>query len=182
MLSDRYRATSTIFKRASLSPPSHPSRFRGVIRRELLFERKFRSLITSGLLYGFPYRSTTLRSMRSFLKLGKQRPPRARSCDSNSETKELLDRRDSSCPTSNEPSRTNSMTSLETNASDNDSQLSASHDQEEGTALKPAKRPKPKVNISLRQSTTYIVASRERRSFLLAGRQYGKRLERRIKV
>ncbi|XP_032668321.1 otoferlin-like isoform X1 [Odontomachus brunneus] len=89
-------------------------------------------------------RSTTLRSMRSFLKLGKQRPPRARSCDSNSETKDLLDRRDSSCPTSNEPSRTNSLTSLETNTSDNDSQLSANHEQEE-TALKPAKRPKPKT-------------------------------------
>lgn len=83
--------------------------------------------------------------MRSLLKLGKQRPPRARSCDNNSETRELLNRQDSSCPTSNEPSRTNSMTSLETNTSDNDSQLSANPEQEE-TTVKPAKRPKPKVN------------------------------------
>ncbi|XP_011692063.1 PREDICTED: otoferlin-like isoform X2 [Wasmannia auropunctata] len=90
-------------------------------------------------------RSTTLRSVRSLLKLGKQRPPRTRSCDSNSETRELLDRQDSSCPTSNEPSRTNSMTSLETNASDNDSQLSANLEQEETVAKKPAKRSKPKT-------------------------------------
>lgn len=40
------------------------------------------------------------------------------------------------------------MTSLETNASDNDSQLSAKHEQED-TALKPAKRPKPKVNNNI---------------------------------
>ncbi|EZA59254.1 Otoferlin, partial [Ooceraea biroi] len=90
-------------------------------------------------------RSTTLKSMRSLLKLGKQRPPRARSCDSNSETRELLDRRDSSCPTSNEPSRTNSMTSLETNASDNDSQPSANTERVE-TVLKPAKRAKSKTS------------------------------------
>ncbi|XP_020294411.1 otoferlin-like isoform X2 [Pseudomyrmex gracilis] len=90
-------------------------------------------------------RTTTLKSMRSFLKLGKQRPPRTRSCDSGSETRELLDRRDSSCPTSNEPSRTNSMTSLETNASDNDSQLSAKDPEQEETVVKSAKRPKPKT-------------------------------------
>ncbi|XP_024881709.1 otoferlin-like isoform X1 [Temnothorax curvispinosus] len=90
-------------------------------------------------------RSTALRSVRSLLKLGKQRPPRTRSCDSGSETRELLDRQDSSCPTSNEPSRTNSMTSLETNASDNDSQLSAKPAQEE-TVAKPAKRSKPKTS------------------------------------
>lgn len=89
---------------------------------------------------------STLKSMRSLLKLGKQRPPRARSCDNNSETRELLDRQDSSCPTSNEPSRTNSMTSLETNTSDNDSQVSANPEQEE-TAVKSAKKSKPKVNI-----------------------------------
>ncbi|XP_024881711.1 otoferlin-like isoform X2 [Temnothorax curvispinosus] len=88
---------------------------------------------------------TALRSVRSLLKLGKQRPPRTRSCDSGSETRELLDRQDSSCPTSNEPSRTNSMTSLETNASDNDSQLSAKPAQEE-TVAKPAKRSKPKTS------------------------------------
>jgi len=40
------------------------------------------------------------------------------------------------------------MTSLETNASDNDSQASANPEQEE-TVAKPAKRSKPKVNISL---------------------------------
>ncbi|XP_067214358.1 otoferlin-like isoform X2 [Linepithema humile] len=89
-------------------------------------------------------RSTTLRSMRSLLKLGKQRPPRTRSCDSSSETRELLDRQDSSCPTSNEPSRTNSMTSLETNASDNDSQLNANPEQEE-TVVKQNKKSKPKA-------------------------------------
>ncbi|EFN61375.1 Otoferlin [Camponotus floridanus] len=88
---------------------------------------------------------TTLKSMRSLLKLGKQRPPRARSCDNNAETRELLDRQDSSCPTSNEPSRTNSMTSLETNTSDNDSQHSANPEQEE-TTVKQAKRPKPKTS------------------------------------
>lgn len=98
-----------------------------------------------GFLHGsISFRSTTLKSVRSLLKLGKQRPPRTRSCDSNSETRELLDRRDSSCPTSNEPSRTNSMTSLETNASDNDSQLSANPEQE-AIVVKPAKRSKPKV-------------------------------------
>ncbi|XP_077275644.1 otoferlin isoform X3 [Temnothorax americanus] len=90
-------------------------------------------------------RSTAFRSVRSLLKLGKQRPPRTRSCDSGSETRELLDRQDSSCPTSNEPSRTNSTTSLETNASDNDSQLSAKPEQEE-TVAKPAKRSKPKTS------------------------------------
>ncbi|XP_077275643.1 otoferlin isoform X2 [Temnothorax americanus] len=88
---------------------------------------------------------TAFRSVRSLLKLGKQRPPRTRSCDSGSETRELLDRQDSSCPTSNEPSRTNSTTSLETNASDNDSQLSAKPEQEE-TVAKPAKRSKPKTS------------------------------------
>lgn len=91
------------------------------------------------------FSTTTLKSMRSFLKLGKQRPPRTRSCDSGSETRELLDRRDSSCPTSNEPSRTNSMTSIETNVSDNDSQLSAKDPEQEETVVKSAKRPKPKV-------------------------------------
>jgi len=40
------------------------------------------------------------------------------------------------------------MTSLETNASDNDSQTSANPEQEE-TVAKPTKKPKPKVNISL---------------------------------
>lgn len=39
------------------------------------------------------------------------------------------------------------MTSLEMNASDNESQLSANPEQEE-VVLKPAKRPKPKVNTS----------------------------------
>lgn len=89
-------------------------------------------------------RSSTLKSMRSFIKLGKQRPPRTRSCDSGSETRELIDRRDSSCATSNEPSRTNSMTSLETNASDCDSQVSAAAEAQD-TILKPSKKPKPKT-------------------------------------
>lgn len=79
------------------------------------------------------------------MKLGKQRPPRARSCDSNSETKELIDGRDSSCPTSNEPSRTNSMTSLETNASDNESQPSINIEQDDSMVIKTVKKPKPKV-------------------------------------
>lgn len=83
--------------------------------------------------------------MRSLIKLGKQRPPRARSCDSGSETKELLDGRDSSCVTSNEPSRTNSMTSLETNGSDHDSQVSANAAESQDAIAKPTKKPKPKV-------------------------------------
>ncbi|XP_046836781.1 otoferlin isoform X1 [Vespa crabro] len=91
-------------------------------------------------------RSSTLKSMRSFMKLGKQRPPRAKSCDSNSETKELIDGRDSSCPTSNEPSRTNSMTSLETNPSDNDSQQSINIEQDDSMIIKPMKKPKPKTH------------------------------------
>ncbi|XP_076663862.1 otoferlin isoform X3 [Andrena cerasifolii] len=90
-------------------------------------------------------RSSTLKSMRSLMKLGKQRPPRTRSCDSGSETKELLDRRDSSCVTSNEPSRTNSMTSLETNGSDHDSQVSASAAELQDAIAKPTKKPKPKT-------------------------------------
>lgn len=80
------------------------------------------------------------------MKLGKQRPPRARSCDSNSETRELIDGRgDSSCPTSNEPSRTNSLTSLETNPSDNESQPSINIEQEDSMVIRPTKKPKPKV-------------------------------------
>ncbi|KAG7196910.1 hypothetical protein KM043_000181 [Ampulex compressa] len=91
-------------------------------------------------------RSSTLKSMRSFIKLGKQRPPRTRSCDSESEiTKGLLDGRDSSCGTSNEPSRANSMTSLETNASDCDSQLSGHAETEDAVSI-PPKKPKPKAN------------------------------------
>lgn len=87
-----------------------------------------------------------MRSMRSFMKLGKQRPPRARSCDSGSDTSELLDRRDSSCATSNEPSRTNSMTSLETNVSDYESQGGGAVTAESQDAIvKPTKKSKPKV-------------------------------------
>lgn len=122
------------------------------LRRQhiLIFSLSIRKVLLSiyikFLYIVFCLRSTTLRSMRSFLKLGKQRPPRTRSCDSNSETRELLDRQDSSCPTSNEPSRTNSMTSLETNASDNDSQSNANAELGE-TVLKTARRSKPKVNM-----------------------------------
>ncbi|KAM0725203.1 Otoferlin [Formica fusca] len=114
-------------------------------------EKSKRGFLSRGISMSTGDKSTdtrkrsTLKSMRSLLKLGKQRPPRARSCDNNSETRELLDRQDSSCPTSNEPSRTNSMTSLETNTSDNDSQLNAKPEQEE-TAVKPAKRSKPKAS------------------------------------
>lgn len=79
------------------------------------------------------------------MKLGKQRPPRTRSCDSGSDTRELLDRRDSSCATSNEPSRANSMTSLESNASDYDSQVSANPSEPQDAIARPAKKPKPKV-------------------------------------
>ncbi|XP_076628965.1 otoferlin isoform X7 [Colletes latitarsis] len=90
-------------------------------------------------------RSSTLKSMRSFMKLGKQRPPRARSCDSGSDTRELLERRDASCATSNEPSRTNSTTSLETNESDYDTQASVNAAESQDAILKPAKKPKPKT-------------------------------------
>ncbi|KAI4500926.1 hypothetical protein M0802_004137 [Mischocyttarus mexicanus] len=93
-------------------------------------------------------KSSTLKSMRSFMKLGKQRPPRARSCDSNSETKELIDGRDSSCPTSNEPSRTNSLTSFETNPSDNESQPSINIEQDEPFVSKSVKKPKPAKTVN----------------------------------
>lgn len=102
-------------------------------------------------------RSSTLKSMRSFIKLGKQRPPRARSCDSGSDTSELLDRRDSSCATSNEPSRTNSMTSLETNVSDYDSQGGINTtDGHEEAIVKPTKKSKPKVRSTLRIRLTLL--------------------------
>lgn len=84
------------------------------------------------------------------MKLGKQRPPRARSCDSGSDTSELLDRRDSSCTTSNEPSRTNSMTSLETNVSDYDSQGGTNTVKTQEAIVKPTKKSKPKVRSILR--------------------------------
>ncbi|XP_076249647.1 otoferlin isoform X2 [Calliopsis andreniformis] len=90
-------------------------------------------------------KGSTLKSMRSLIKLGKQRPPRARSCDSGSDTKELLERRDSSCTTSNEPSRTNSLTSLEMNASDYDSQISANAMESQDVIVKSTKKPKPKT-------------------------------------
>ncbi|XP_003703242.1 otoferlin isoform X3 [Megachile rotundata] len=90
-------------------------------------------------------RNSTLKSMRSFMKLGKQRPPRARSCDSGSDTRELLDRMDSSCATSNEPSRANSMTSLETNVSDYDSQVSTPAVEPQDAIARPTKKPKPKT-------------------------------------
>lgn len=80
------------------------------------------------------------------IKLGKQRPPRDRSCDSNSESHQLLDRQDSSCATSNEPSRTNSLSSLDINPSDNESQISLNNDQPEDVHVKPLKKTKPKVN------------------------------------
>ena len=100
-------------------------------------------------------RSSTLKSMRSLIKLGKQRPPRARSCDSGSDTSELLDRRDSSCATSNEPSRTNSMTSLETNVSDYDSQGGVNTtDGHEEAIVKPTKKSKPKVRSTPSNSIT----------------------------
>lgn len=91
-----------------------------------------------------------MKSMRSLIKLGKQRPPRARSCDSGSDTSELLDRRDSSCTTSNEPSRTNSMTSLETNVSDYDSQGGTNTVKTQEAIVKPTKKSKPKVRSILR--------------------------------
>ena len=107
-------------------------------------------------------RSSTLKSMRSLIKLGKQRPPRARSCDSGSDTSELLDRRDSSCATSNEPSRTNSMTSLETNVSDYDSQGGVNTtDAREEAIVKPTKKSKPKV-----RSILWIRLTLSRRIFL----------------
>lgn len=86
--------------------------------------------------------------MKSFMKLGKQRPPRARSCDNGSDTSELLDRRDSSCPTSNEPSRTNSMTSLETNISDYDTQVGSNAAELQDMIVKSTKKSKPKVRFS----------------------------------
>ncbi|XP_015590570.1 otoferlin [Cephus cinctus] len=88
-------------------------------------------------------RSSTLKSMRSLMRLGKQRPPREKSCDSSSETRELLDRRDSSYASSNEPSRTNSMTSLETNNSDNESHKSGDV-QDEENVVKVTRKIKPK--------------------------------------
>ncbi|XP_076179651.1 otoferlin isoform X8 [Ptiloglossa arizonensis] len=90
-------------------------------------------------------RTSTLKSMRSFMKLGKQRPSRARSCDNGSDTRDLLERRNSSCATSNEPSRTNSTTSLETNASDYDSQASVNATESRDAIVKPTRKPKPKT-------------------------------------
>ncbi|XP_043482896.1 otoferlin-like isoform X2 [Leptopilina heterotoma] len=89
-------------------------------------------------------RTSAFKNVRSLIKLGKQRPPRDRSSDSNSESRELLDRQDSSCPTSNEPSRTNSLSSLDINPSDNESQLSLNNDESEDVYVKPVKKPKPK--------------------------------------
>lgn len=110
-------------------------------------------------------RNSTLRSMRSFMKLGKQRPSRTRSCDSGSDTRELIDRGDSSCATSNEPTRTNSLTSLDTNSSDYESRINGIGDtlpavvgtetatttatatttESQDTVAKPARKSKPKV-------------------------------------
>lgn len=104
-------------------------------------------------------RSSTLKSMRSLIKLGKQRPPRAKSCDSGSDTRELLDRRDSSYATSNEPSRTSSMTSLDTNASDYESQLSANAAESQDAIAKPSKKPKPKVCLILRRSPEIVLSN-----------------------
>ena len=87
-----------------------------------------------------------MKSVRSLIRLGKRRPPRDKSCESSgSETKGLLDRRDSSYTTSNEPSRSNSTTSLDINASDNDSQISELIDVEENTVSKPPSKSNPKV-------------------------------------
>lgn len=96
----------------------------------------------------FFIRTSTFKNVRNLIKLGKQRPSRDRSCDSNSETRELLERQDSSCATSNEPSRTNSLSSLDLNPSDNESQLSANNDQQKDVIVKPSKRHKPKVNLN----------------------------------
>ncbi|CAL7945461.1 unnamed protein product [Xylocopa violacea] len=90
-------------------------------------------------------RSSRLRNIGSIIKLGKRRPPRARSCDGSSDTSELLDSRDSSCATSNEPSRTNSMTSLETNVSDYDTKIKANGTEHQDAIAKPTKKPKPKT-------------------------------------
>ncbi|XP_026674830.1 otoferlin-like isoform X7 [Ceratina calcarata] len=90
-------------------------------------------------------RPSRLKTIGSIIKLGKQRPPRARSCDGSSDTSELLESRDSSCATSNEPSRTNSMTSLETNVSDNDSQVRPTTAEPQEAVAKPTKKPKPKT-------------------------------------
>ncbi|XP_012269850.2 otoferlin isoform X2 [Athalia rosae] len=87
-------------------------------------------------------RSSTLKSVRSLMRLGKQRPPREKSTDSNSETRQLLEQRDSSCASSSAVSRTNSSTSLELNQSDNDSQISV-HEERDSIGKTP-KKIKPK--------------------------------------
>lgn len=75
-----------------------------------------------------------MKSVRSLIRLGKRRPPRDKSSESTaSESRGLLDRGDSSCPTSNEPSRSNSVTSLDLNASDNESQISVTTEGEKVT-------------------------------------------------
>lgn len=129
--------------------------------------------------------------MKSFIKLGKQRPPRARSCDSGSDTSELLDRRDSSCPTSNEPSRTNSMTSLETNISDYDTQVGSNATELQDMIVKSTKKSKPKVRFSHNLhitikfiSLSFIVSKtiyrefRDRFDTIFFDRKIGKRLSK----
>ncbi|XP_068990051.1 otoferlin isoform X8 [Neodiprion pinetum] len=86
-------------------------------------------------------RSSTLKSVRSLMRLGKQRPPRDKSCDSNSESRGLLEQHDFSCTSSNAVSRTNSMTSFELNPSD-DSQVSGND--AENNSAKSLKRAQPK--------------------------------------
>lgn len=84
------------------------------------------------------------------MRLGKQRPPRTRSCDS-SDTNELLDGRDSSCATSNEPSRTSSMTSLETNVSDCDNEVRKNGmETRDDATVKSTRKLKPKVRSTFR--------------------------------
>ncbi|XP_046413657.1 otoferlin-like isoform X1 [Neodiprion fabricii] len=86
-------------------------------------------------------RSSTLKSVRSLMRLGKQRPPRDKSCDSNSESRGLLEQHDFSCTSSNAVSRTNSMTSFELNPSD-DSQVSGND--AENNSAKSLRRAQPK--------------------------------------
>ncbi|XP_026674829.1 otoferlin-like isoform X6 [Ceratina calcarata] len=107
--------------------------------------QKGASLLTADKSQDRKSRPSRLKTIGSIIKLGKQRPPRARSCDGSSDTSELLESRDSSCATSNEPSRTNSMTSLETNVSDNDSQVRPTTAEPQEAVAKPTKKPKPKT-------------------------------------
>lgn len=97
------------------------------------------------LIVSFIDRTSAFKKVQSLMKLGKQRPPRDRSSDSNSETRELLGRQDSSCSVSNEHSRKSSISSFEINPSDNESQVSLNNDQTDDVHVKPLKKLKPKV-------------------------------------